>query len=302
MQVGDEVFLRRPLHPLQGGQLFLPRCSRGYVVGIVAEGSPRVQVTFLTPAGRVKVTCYPQWLEAGPGTMTRAMEGMARPYDWYRVGMMISDLRFPEPTSPAGVRFVANRARCMAGMQGTSFYPRIDALRSKLSFDELYGKSSAYLEKIGLVLCMAPHPWWNQTRFRTTADFHQAICLELMTTWDCRCIVLLRTEEAERVYERMRRFRRVRIMPTRQVHMHYIPLMMYHNNGAMIPVNADRGWAAIVIEPALGSEALQRLHIPTEILQTMLRQKVTLELAAFTCESAVASLDWVREQRELHAV
>ena len=77
---------------------------------------------------------------------------------------------------------------------------------------------------------------------------------------------------------------------------------MDHGADALIPVIANRRWGAIVIEPAASSEALERLHIPTEILKAMPRQKATLELVAFTGESAVASLDWIREQRELHGV
>ncbi len=299
--VGDQVFLRRPLHPLEVGQPFFPRCSRGHVVGIIAEGVPRVQFTFLTHAGRVKVTCDPQLLEAAPGTMTLAI-GMARPMDWYKAGIWLSDLSFPTPTSPAGRRFAANTHRCMAGVQGTTVYPMIDALQSKQCFYRLHSYDNAFLEEIGLVLCMAPHPWWTQTRCRSTTDFHQGTCMALMAAWRCRCIVLLRSDGGELVYERMRLIRRVRLMPTEQVHMHCAPLQMDHSADALIPVIANHRWGAIVIEPAAGSEALERLHIPTEILKAMPRQKATLDLVAFTGESAVASLDWIREQRELHGV
>ena len=58
----------------------------------------------------------------------------------------------------------------------------------------------------------------------------------------------------------------------------------------------------MVIEPTASSQTLQKLHVPTEILNTMLRGKCTLELASFTAESAVASLAWIRAQRDKHGV
>ncbi len=276
----------------------LPRCSKGYVLAI---RNGQVQVCFGTPAGRVQSTLDPSLLEASPGTMSHAMALMLRPMDWYKTGLMLSDVRFPRTGTVAGDRFAVNMRQCMSDMQGTSIFPNIDAFSSKECFQRLYGWPEERLEDVGLVLVMAAHPWWRDTPYRTATDFHEGMVNALMRAWRCRVVLLIRTDDAAPVYARMHAWRRVHMLPSRDVEMHYVPLQM-HRNTAMVPVVCRSGWCAIVIEPTASSQTLQKLHVPTEILNTMLRGKCTLELASFTAESAVASLAWIRAQRDKHGV
>ena len=302
--IGDEVFLRRPLYARTGeftpwtGDL--PRCSKGYIVAFRDEdGKPWVTFTFNRV--RVKVLCDPQWLEAGPGALAFAMNRMSD-MDFYRNGMIVTELKCPGSRTPAGVRARANELRLMAGNRGTSFYEGINALIAKDSFRKRYRVKAEFLDqRVGLCLMIAAHPWWDEQQCTTKVDFCESVCRALMSQWSCRSIFIARDDDAQQTYNRMRDIRRVKLV---EVDMHYVPLQM--GVGETIPVHVSGGWKAIVIYPRGVSTCTlivpERLHVPTEVMKVMLEGKATLEFGAFTYESAVACLDFISAQRALHAV
>jgi len=302
--IGDEVFLRRPLYARTGeftpwtGDL--PRCSKGYIVAFRDEdGKPWVTFTFNRV--RVKVLCDPQWLEAGPGALAFAMNRMSD-MDFYRNGMIVTELKCPGSRTPAGVRARANELRLMAGNRGTSFYEGINALIAKDSFRKRYRVKAEFLDqRVGLCLMISAHPWWDEQQCTTKVDFCESVCRALMQQWSCRSIFIARDADAQQTYNRMRDIRRVKLV---EVDMHYVPLQM--GVGETIPVHVSGGWKAIVIYPRGVSTCTlivpERLHVPTEVMKVMLEGKATLEFGAFTYESAVACLDFISAQRALHAV
>ncbi len=301
--IGDEVFLRRPLYARTGeftpwtGDL--PRCSKGYIVAFRDEdGKPWVTFTFNRV--RVKVLCDPQCLEASPGALAFAMNRMSD-MDFYRNGMIVTELKCPGSRTPAGVRARANELRLMAGNRGTSFYEGINALIAKHSFLKRYRVKAEFLDqRVGLCLMIAAHPWWDEQQCTTKVDFCESVCRALMQQWSCRSIFIAREGEARDTYNRMRDVRRVKLVEV--VDMHYVPLNMTTDETS--PVQVDGGWKAIVIYPPRGVPAMapERLHVPTEVMKVMLEGKATLEFGAFTYESALACLDFISAQRALHAV
>ena len=300
--VGEWCFLRKPMWiTVHGTMKHLPRASEGFIAAILVEEN-LVHVRFVFSDGkRHKLACRPEWVEAGDTSLLITMQRMSDA-SFYNVGMMVSDLKWPDRSMPAYSRFVRNMLQLCGGNQGTSFYPGINFFNAKDSFLRLYQRKPEFLDrKVGLVLCGAPHPWdrWNWN----LDDFHTQLCRSLLAQWPrCKVIVWMRYPEGRNIERVMARVRRVRVYHGDTFKLHYRPLNMRECGPEPTYVVAPFGWSAVVIAP-YGSRPTEGIvDVPAEVLRTMLAGQCALELGSFTCEGAQACMEHVRQQRHLYGI
>jgi len=103
MQVNSTVYLRLNLH--SHGRLPVWRGT----AGIVLQLQPLLVVNFGSCIVPVHVTCNVEWLELSPGTVPCALaENGASKLMFYNLGMMVTDLVYPQPRDPHHQRWYRN--------------------------------------------------------------------------------------------------------------------------------------------------------------------------------------------------
>ena len=181
----------------------------------------------------------------------------------------------------------------------------MDASCSRWKLTNCYGWSHDELNKrIGLILCEEIWPW-DRRRWPIVADFHKSIAQALMTQWgNATCVMVLRSSDAQRLQRSLGYVQRISYHWGSKFNVHYTPLCMDHKD----PPNPIRGrqWCAIVIHPISFDRRLVactgNVFIPELILKAMFSSKCTLQLCAYTGESAVSIMQYLNRIEQLHGV
>ena len=103
-----------------------------------------------------------RFLEPSPGTFSLGFNRILESRDrFYRLGPLVSDLRFPEPWVAAHERYNDHCLRLMRSGFGFSFYDGINALAMSESMSAMYGQAHHRInldpDYLGLIIC--EHPW-----------------------------------------------------------------------------------------------------------------------------------------------
>ena len=308
LRVHEVVLLRLTLHSAEEGRSALQRADVGEVCE-VRDTDGTVKVRFGKPD--VFVRCKPDWLERYPGTICKGINAVMmsgdgeRPHSFYHNGMMVSDLCFPTEKHACFSRLKRNRSCLLQSGLGFSFYDSMDASSSRWLLCNFYKwKPHQVDERIGLVLCEEIWPW-NRAQWPKVADFHQSIASALMSQWtNATCVMVLRSFNAEQLQRALPHVKRISYHYGSKLNLHYVPLCMNHADPPA-PVVGQQ-WCAVVIHPAKLDRRLVAadgdVYIPELVLKAMFSNKCTLQLCAYTGESALGIMKYLQDMKELHGV
>ena len=303
-EVGDRVFLRINLHPAEDKDPELRRGDSGEVIDVRAADDT-VKVKF---SPRLFVRCKPEWLERSPGTICLGIKAMlAEGIHLNQYGMMVTDVRVPKEQDECFRRMQRNMMRLQQSDLGFSFYDGVDASCARYYFGNGLGWSREELdEEIGVILCEGI--WLsNRQRWPDVADFHASIAAALMSQWgNATCVLVLRSKDAQQLRRKMPNARRISFHyeSDNQFNLHYTPLCM----DSADPPNPVAGehWCDIVIHPIRVDRRLVdstgSVFIPELVLKAMFSRRCTLQLCAYTMESAINIMEYINAVKKLHGV
>ena len=304
LEVRQVVLLRLNLHP-SGEGTGLHRGDVGEVCE-VRDSDGTVKVRFR--ATDVCVRCVPEWLERSPGTICLGINTMLNRYVWdpfYDQGMMVSDICFPTEEAACFSRMQCNLSRLMESGLGFSIYDEVDATNARWLLRNKYAWSQDKIdERIGLVLCEEIWPW-DRGQWPDIACFHNYIAQALMSQWgNATCVMVLRSDNAKQMQRASKTIKRISYHYGSAFNLHYTPLCM---DGAHPPRPViGQTWCAVVIHPSIFDRRLVAsdgdVYIPELVLKTMFSQKCTLQLCAYTGESALGIMDYLNNSKKLHGV
>ena len=296
---GDLVFLRLNLHPQNADSPVIHRGGSGEVRD-VRDSDGTVKVLF----GEKSVSCRPEWLECFPGTICVGIKAMLTKMDpFYTTGMMVTDLCFPIETHECFGRMQRNRSLLHQSNLGFSFLDGVNLTTSKWKLSNMPNQNGLP-QRIGLVLCEEIWPW-NRGQWPNVADYHTLIARSLMSQWgNATCVMVLRSVDGKRLQSSLGFVRRISYHHGDAFNLHYTPLCMDNAD----PANPVRGqlWCAIVIHPVSFDKRLVectgQVSIPELVLKTMFSSKCTLQLCAYTGESAIAVMEFLNKIKRLHGI
>lgn len=300
----DVCFLRLPLYPAIVPENGLPVLARG-TKGIVREyrSSDNTVKVLFDGMGDIRVRCNPKWLEKPPGEISRGLNAREiedKHWPFYRWGMLVTDLTFPTEDQPCFQRFRQHRDTLLGN--GFSFCNGVEAT---LARDRL----KDYCKDVGLVLCEEIWPW-KRRRYPIVAQFHAGIAHALLQWPKVTSVMVLRQTNADAMQRVLGPINRISYFTGADMFkLHYTPLNM---DGADPPTPV-RGqvWTAIVIQPVDSRDRFvasgfntnryyEPLSIPHLVLRAMLRKKRTLQLCAYTLESAMAIQEYLEQIKKMY--
>ena len=296
LQRGDQCFLRCTLHT--EGKPTIERGERGIIERLVGSVA-----TVRFSVGKVTID-HMEWLEPFPGTFSRGFAALtSTPNGIWKVGMICSDIKFPEPGQAQYQLFRSNRKLLLTSGAGASFYDGISALNILGSFYDAYQTGwSTYTKssKLGLIVCEHVWPWGTESRPAFHLRVVNALVAQMSTIPK---IMVLRFSDAEKIRRELAAISRVELLDGADFQGHYQPLRMDWDNAETNPIYGAE--TAIYIKPSLCEShhtANRPLHIPREVLLQMFKGKQTLFLAAGTCDSPVACHKYLLQQLRLHNI
>ena len=295
---GDTVFLRRNLHPADDQNQALLRGASGEVTE-VRSSDDTVKVRF----GSVWVRCRTDWLESAPGTICLGMNALAmEQHLFYNHGMMETDFCFPLETHGCFERYNRNWHRLADSGFGFSHVDSVDASASRWRLS-----GTMFSARVGLVLCEEIWPWDRQ-QWPHVARFHASIARSLMGQWgEATCVMVLRRHNAQMLQAVLGPVRRISYHYGNKFKLHYTPLQM-DNADPPTPVTGEE-WCAIVIHPMIFATRLVAgdadVFLPELVLKTMFSSKgkdQTLQMCAYTLESAIGIMEYLAYIKQLHGL
>ena len=163
--------------------------------------------------------------------------------------------------------------------------------------------SSAELDKtVGLILCeeIWPH---DRLRWRIISEYHASVARALMSQWgNATTIMVLRSSNAKALSVELGHVKRITYHYGDAFKLHYQPLIMNGLDPPSPVVGCE--WCAVVIHPTRDRliTSTGRLFIPELVFKAMLSKKSTLQLCAYTCESTIQCMQYLKDILELHGV
>ena len=246
------------------------------------------------------------WLEQSPGTFCVGLQRILEsPGGFYRLGPMVSDLRFPEPHRLAYPRYNFHCQKLMKSGFGFSFYEGINALNIGESMLHKYGYTQRHInlnpDHLGLIIC--EHPWTRGDGDRWAFLTEMARSFLSQYSWEIPKILLLRVSDWHKVERNLTENsqtlpRRVQVLRGDDFQSHYTPLRQYWDSDVPDEIHAQH--CAIIFHPISHRFQFARpLHLPECVLKAMFQNRRTLFLAAGTCESQIECLNYfLRQLRE----
>ena len=127
----------------------------------------------------------------------------------------------------------------------------------------------------------------------------------LLSQWgDAICVMVMRSQHAHRMQRSLGYSRRISYHYGSQFTLHYTPLNMDRADPPNL-ISGER-WCAIVIHPISFDRRLVgcngNVFIPELVLKAMFSGKCTLQLCAYTGESAMGVMEYLKNMKELHGV
>ena len=162
---------------------------------------------------------------------------------------------------------------------------------------------------MGLVLCEEIWPW-ERRRYPIVAQFHAGIAHALLQWPTVTSVMVLRQTNADAMRRVLGPIKRISYFTGADMFkLHYTPLCM---DGADPPTPVHgQVWTAIVIQPVDSRDRFvasefnttdyyEPMSIPHLVLRAMLRKKRTLQLCAYTLESAMAIREYLETIKKMY--
>ena len=255
------------------------------------------------------------WLEQSPGTfcvgLQRILESPGGMWAlFYRLGPIVSDLRFPEPHQLAYPRYNDHCRTLMRSGFGFSFYEGINALNIGESMSHKYGYTQRHInlnpDHLGLMIC--EHPWTrgDGDRWAFLAEMARSFLTQYSTipkilsmrVSDWKKVETILTQNNQRLSRRIQVLKEDR----GEFQPHYTPLRHFWDNDERDEILAKQ--VAIIFHPHTSRrfQFAQPLHVPECVLKAMFQKRRTLFLAAGTCESQIECLNYFLMQLKEHRI
>ena len=304
---GSWVVLRRNLHA-EGR----PSVLRG-TVGVIEQIEPLVvyfgeNAEEFRPTRHVMVRCSAEWLEPWPGTVARALaRSAASRASLYTLGMIVTDVKYPQPDDPHYERWFSNVCRATGGGVGCEVW------NSNLTIDATFirpGLRNRNLDPstLGLILCEQPN---------SESEDQVSLQHRIVTSWISQwkdsgvlCIAIMRDWCAARLVTRMteRHNSLCRRLSIVDIHMHYEPIRnatRWASADGTLVGRPSTIWKAVIVQPSerMPIQVPEPMNI-AELVWYMaaVHGKRTLQTAAYTMESTLAIIDHFNEQLVLHGM
>ena len=308
-QVGEAVYCRCPMH--KDGMISLSRGQRG-VVKHVFQGKLLGNCLCTFEDNNTKHDCViPEiWLEQSPGTFCLGLQRILEsPGGFYRLGPMVSDLRFPEPHRLAYPRYNFHCQKLMKSGFGFSFYEGINALDIGESMSDKYGYTHRHInlnpDHLGLIIC--EHPWTrgDGDRWKFLAEMARSFLTQYSTipkilsmrVSDWKKVETILTHNNQKLAHRIQVLKEGR----REFQPHYTPLRHYWDSDEQNEIHAKQ--VALIFHPTSRRfRFAQPLHVPECVLKAMFQKRRTLFLAAGTCESQIEYVNYFLRQLKEHHI
>ena len=308
------MYCRCPLH--KEGMISLERGQRGIVKHVFNHFNGNCLCTFKDDNNTDHDCVIPEiWLEQSPGTfcvgLQRILESPGGMWAlFYRLGPIVSDLRFPEPHQLAYPRYNDHCRTLMRSGFGFSFYEGINALNIGESMSHKYGYTQRHInlnpDHLGLMIC--EHPWTrgDGDRWAFLAEMARSFLTQYSTIPKILSMRVSDWKKVETILTRnnQRLSRRIQVLKEDrgEFQPHYTPLRHFWDQDERDEILAKQ--VAIIFHPHTSRrfQFAQPLHVPECVLKAMFQKRRTLFLAAGTCESQIECLNYFLMQLKEHRI
>ena len=309
-QEGETVYCRCPLQ--QEGMRSLERGQRGVVKHVFQEELlGNCLCTFEDNNTKHDCVIPEIWLEQSPGTFCLGLQRILEsPGGFYRLGPIVSDLRFPEPHQLAYPRYNDHCRTLMRSGFGFSFYEGINALNIGESMSHKYGYTQRHInlnpDHLGLMIC--EHPWTrgDGDRWAFLAEMARSFLTQYSTIPKILSMRVSDWKKVETILTRnnQRLSRRIQVLKEDrgEFQPHYTPLRHFWDSDERDEILAKQ--VAIIFHPHTSRrfQFAQPLHVPECVLKAMFQKRRSLFLAAGTCESQIEYLNYFLRQLKEHHI
>ena len=304
------MYCRCPLR--KDGMISLKRGQRGIVKHVFNPFNGSCLCTFKDDNNTDHDCVIPEiWLEQSPGTFCLGLQRILEsPGGFYRLGPIVSDLRFPEPHQLAYPRYNDHCQTLMRSGFGFSFYEGINALNIGESMSDKYGYTHRHInlnpDHLGLMIC--EHPWTrgDGDRWKFLAEMARSFLTQYSTipkilsmrVSDWKKVETILTQNNQRLAHRIQVLKEDR----REFQPHYTSLRHFWDSDERNEILAKQ--VAIIFHPHTSRrfQFAQPLHVPECVLKAMFQKRRTLFLAAGTCESQIECLNYFLRQLTEHRI